>query len=195
MLIAHYSLEKFRSGQIVSILVMVHGSHSHSSVLSAAPDLWDFIQIVRWCGVALARPPATRWATSPPGPRTSSRASPRSRSPAWRWTLSLKQVDMIMVILYLLSPCSQPQAKILIINNLLSNVAKLLTHHTGFATFVLMFHGICSTYLVTAVHLLSRIFGANIPEKCTHISGLCKLSILKDIACIHPRNIHPYTLL
>ena len=39
--------------------------------------------------------------TAPPGPRTSSGAQPRSRSPSWRWTRSLKQVQMMTVIMYL----------------------------------------------------------------------------------------------
>ena len=62
-----------------------------------------------------------------------------------------------------------------------------ITHHTGFATFVPIFHEICSTYSFTAVHLLKRIFGTNILEICIHISVLCR--------CIHTKGywMHTYT--
>ena len=62
-----------------------------------------------------------------------------------------------------------------------------ITHHTGFATFVPIFHEICSTYSFTAVHLLKRIFGTNILEICIHISILCR--------CIHTKGywMHTYT--
>ena len=66
----------------------------------------------------------------------------------------------------------------------------LITHHTGFATFVLMFLGICSTYHVTTVDLLSRIFGANIPEICTHMSGLCKCVHIEGY-CMHTSTKYP----
>ena len=64
---------------------------------------------------------------------------------------------------------------------------QLITHHTGFATFVPIFHEICSTYSFTAVHLLKRIFGTNILEICIHISVLCR--------CIHTKGywMHTYT--
>ena len=67
---------------------------------------------------------------------------------------------------------------------------QLITHHTGFATFVLMFLGICSTYHVTTVDLLSRIFGANIPEICTHMSGLCKCVHIEGY-CMHTSTKYP----
>ena len=62
-----------------------------------------------------------------------------------------------------------------------------ITHHTGFATFVPIFHEICSTYSFMAVHLLKRIFGTNILEICIHISILCR--------CIHTKGywMHTYT--
>ena len=49
--------------------------------------------------------------------------------------------------------------------------------HTPSATLILIFPGICGTYLVTAVHLPKRIFVTNLLEICTHIPGLCK--------CVH----------
>ena len=63
----------------------------------------------------------------------------------------------------------------------------IITHHTGFATFVPIFHEICSTYSFMAVHLLKRIFGTNILEICIHISVLCR--------CIHTKGywMHTYT--
>ena len=65
-----------------------------------------------------------------------------------------------------------------------------ITHHTGFATFVPIFHEICSTYSFTAVHLLKRIFGTNILEICIHISGLCKCVHSKGY-CMHTSTKYP----
>ena len=63
-------------------------------------------------------------------------------------------------------------------------------YHTPSATLVSIFLGICSTYLVTAVHLLKRICGANIPEICTHISVLCKCIHTKGY-CMHTSTKYP----
>ena len=63
-------------------------------------------------------------------------------------------------------------------------------YHTPSATLVSIFLGICSTYLVTAVHLLKRICGANIPEICTHISVLWNCIHTKGY-CMHTSTKYP----
>ena len=62
--------------------------------------------------------------------------------------------------------------------------------HTPSATLILIFPGICGTYLVTAVHLPKRIFVTNLLEICTHISGLCKCVHTKGY-CMHTSTKYP----
>ena len=62
--------------------------------------------------------------------------------------------------------------------------------HTPSATLILIFPGICGTYLVTAVHLVKRIFVTNLLEICTHISGLCKCIHTKGY-CMHTSTKYP----
>ena len=62
--------------------------------------------------------------------------------------------------------------------------------HTPSATLILIFPGICGTYLVTAVHLVKRIFVTNLLEICTHISGRCKCIHTKGY-CMHTSTKYP----